>query len=100
VKKKRSGTQPRGRGTPIEVRLQSSDLKALDFWIRQQGTNLTRSDAIRSLIGILFRIMKVDRAFGKSPTAVQLSALRIHHILQPDEFPEMKVERLTKAELT
>jgi hypothetical protein len=48
--KKRRGPAPTGKGTPIQVRLQPAQLKALDAWIAKQSPRPTRPEAIREMI--------------------------------------------------
>jgi len=48
--KKRRGPAPTGQGLPIQVRLQPTDLAALDAWIAAQGEPLTRPEAIRRIL--------------------------------------------------
>jgi hypothetical protein len=50
ITKKRRGPPPTGKGTLIGVRLQPSQLKALDGWIAKQNASLTRPEAIRAMI--------------------------------------------------
>ena len=47
---KNKGGRPRTDATPVMVRLQPSDLAALDAYIAQQAEPLTRPEAIRQLI--------------------------------------------------
>jgi hypothetical protein len=54
--KKRRGPAPTGKGTPIQVRLQPSHLKALDVWIGKQNASLTRPEAIRAMIAAELKI--------------------------------------------
>ncbi len=93
---KRRGPAPTGKGTLVGVRLQPADLSALDRWIRQQGERQTRPEAIRELVNTGLVIDRIARALtiNKSPLAVELAGLKIHQLLKPDEFPELKVEKL------
>jgi hypothetical protein len=50
ITKKRRGPAPTGKGTLVGVRLQPLQLKALDAWIAQQTTPLTRPEAIRAMM--------------------------------------------------
>ncbi|HEX3114332.1 MAG TPA: hypothetical protein VHQ48_02560 [Bradyrhizobium sp.] len=95
-KGKRRGPLPTGKGTLIGVRLQPGDLSALDRWIQQQGEHQTRPEAIRKLVNTGLEISGIARALtiNKSPFAVELAGLKIHQLLKPDEFPELKVEKL------
>ena len=94
---KRRGPLPTGKGTLIGVRLQPADLSALDRWIRQQSERQTRPEAIRKLVNTGLVINGIARALtiNKSPLAVELAGLKIHQLLKPEEFPELKVEKLT-----
>jgi len=93
---KRRGPLPTGKGTLVGVRLQPADLSALDRWIRQQGERQTRPEAIRKLVNTGLVINGIARALtiNKSPLAVELAGLKIHQLLKPEEFPELKVEKL------
>jgi hypothetical protein len=54
IPKKKRGPPPTGKGTPIVVRMQPSQLKALDFWI---GSNdLTRPEAVRRLVELGLKV--------------------------------------------
>jgi hypothetical protein len=59
--KKRRGPAPTGKGTPIQVRLQPSQLTALDAWIAKQAAPLTRPEAIRAMMETILHIMAKDR---------------------------------------
>lgn len=48
--KKRRGPLPTGIGTSINVRLQPSQLAALDKWISAQPEPVTRPEAIRAIL--------------------------------------------------
>ena len=50
VQPKKRGPAPTGKGTPIQVRLQPSQLAALDGWIAKQDAPLTRPEAIRAMM--------------------------------------------------
>lgn len=95
-KGRRRGPLPTGKGTLVGVRLQPADLSALDRWIRLQGEHQTRPEAIRKLVNTGLVISGIARALtiNKSPLAVELAGLKIHQLLKPDEFPELKVEKL------
>jgi hypothetical protein len=56
--KKRRGPAPRGKSTPIQVRLQPAHLKALDAWIAKQKAPLTRPEAIRAMMGTILHLWK------------------------------------------
>lgn len=47
---KRKGPAPTGKGTSINVRLQPSDLTALDSWIDAQDDQPSRPEAVRQLM--------------------------------------------------
>ena len=95
-KGKRRGPLPTGKGTLIGVRLQPGDLLALDRWIQQQGEHQTRPEAIRKLVHTGLEISGIARGLtiDKSAFAVERASLNIHQRLKPDEFPELKVEKL------
>jgi hypothetical protein len=50
ITRKRRGPAPTGKGTLIGVRLQPSQLKALDDWIARKPAPVTRPEAIRSMM--------------------------------------------------
>jgi hypothetical protein len=87
---------PTGKGTLVGVRLQPADLSALDRWIGQQSEPQTRPEAIRKLVSGGLVIDGIARALtiNKSPLAAELAGLKIHQLLKPEEFPELKVEKL------
>jgi hypothetical protein len=58
--KKRRGPAPTGKGTPIQVRLQPSQLTALDAWIAKQDAPLTRPEAIRAMMETILHILAKD----------------------------------------
>lgn len=58
---KRSAT----KGTLIGVRLQPSQLKALDAWIDKQNASLTRPEAIRAMMETILHIVSKDQ--GEKP---------------------------------
>ena len=60
VQPKKRGPAPTGKGTPIQVRLQPSHLKALDAWIAQQDVPLTRPEAIRAMMETILHILSKD----------------------------------------
>jgi len=65
VIKKRRGRPATGQGTLIGVRLQPSQLKALDAWIDKQDASLTRPEAIRAMMETILHILSKDR--GEKP---------------------------------
>ena len=60
VSRKRPGPPPTGKGTLVGVRLQPSHLKALDSWIAQQSSPLTRPEAIRAMMETILHILAKD----------------------------------------
>jgi hypothetical protein len=65
VIKKARGRPATGQGTLIGVRLQPSQLKALDSWIDKQDASLTRPEAIRAMMETILHIMSKD--LGEKP---------------------------------
>jgi hypothetical protein len=65
ITKKRRGPAPTGKGTLIGVRLQPSQLDALDTWIAKQSTPLTRPEAIRAMMETILHILSKDT--GEKP---------------------------------
>jgi hypothetical protein len=60
ITKKRRGPAPTGKGTLIGVRLQPSQLQALDAWIAKQDSPLTRPEAIRAMMEAILHILSKD----------------------------------------
>jgi hypothetical protein len=60
ITKKRRGPAPTGKGTLIGVRLQPSQLAALDTWIAKQDAPLTRPEAIRAMMETILHILSKD----------------------------------------
>ena len=60
VIKKGRGRPATGQGTLIGVRLQPSQLKALDGWIAKQNASLTRPEAIRAMMETILHILSKD----------------------------------------
>jgi hypothetical protein len=60
ITKKRRGPAPTGKGTLIGVRLQPSQLHALDAWIAKQTSPLTRPEAIRAMMETILHILSKD----------------------------------------
>lgn len=60
VQPKKRGPAPTGKGLPIQVRLQPAQLAALDAWIGQQTTPLTRPEAIRAMMETILHILSKD----------------------------------------
>ena len=50
ISKKKRGPPATGKGTPIMVRLQPTDLSDLDTWAATQSEQLTRPEAVRQLM--------------------------------------------------
>jgi len=69
VQPKKRGPAPTGKGTPIQVRLQPSQLKALDAWIDKQDVPLTRPEAIRAMMETILHILSKDT--GEKPKATR-----------------------------
>ena len=65
VIKKGRGRPATGQGTLIGVRLQPSQLKALDAWIDKQDASLTRPEAIRAMMETMLHILSKDT--GEKP---------------------------------
>jgi hypothetical protein len=63
--KKRRGPVPTGKGLPVQVRLQPSQLAALDAWIAKRAAPLTRPEAIRAMMETILHILSKDR--GEKP---------------------------------
>jgi hypothetical protein len=76
-----------GKGTLVGVRLQPSDLKALDHWIRQDGKHRTRPEAIRQLVNTGLVIAEITRglATSRSPHAIELAGFKIDHLLKSSQ---------------
>jgi hypothetical protein len=71
IKSSSDNTTPRWKrsavkGTLIGVRLQPSQLKALDAWIDKQDASLTRPEAIRAMMETILHILSKDPG-EKSP---------------------------------
>jgi hypothetical protein len=62
ITKKRRGPVPTGKGTLIGVRLQPSQLAALDTWIAKQDSPLTRPEGIRAMMETVLHILSEDRS--------------------------------------
>ena len=60
ITRKRRGPAPTGKGTLIGVRLQPSQLQALDTWIAEQDSSLTRPEAIRAMMETILHILSKD----------------------------------------
>jgi len=65
ITKKRRGPAPTGKGTLVGVRLQPSQLAALDGWIAKQNVPLTRPEAIRAMMETILHILSKDS--GEKP---------------------------------
>jgi hypothetical protein len=75
-----------GKGILVGVRLQPSDLTALDHWIRRDGRHRTRPEAIRQLVNTGLAIAEMTRglAASRSPLAIELAGFKIDLLLDPD----------------
>ena len=93
---RRRGPSPTGKGTLVGVRLQPAELKALDLWIRRKANEQTRPEAIRHFLSSGLRIDELTRGLAKdrSPHKAELTGLKINQLLSPDEYIEIKIERL------
>jgi hypothetical protein len=60
VIKKGRGRPATGQGTLIGVRLQPSQLAALDAWIAKQHPPVTRPEAIRAMMEPILHILSKD----------------------------------------
>jgi hypothetical protein len=74
IKSTSDNTTPRWKrsavkGTLIGVRLQPSQLKALDAWIDKQEASLTRPEAIRAMMETILHILSKDRGEKPAKTA-------------------------------
>jgi hypothetical protein len=58
IKRKRGRPVTTGKGTLIGVRLQPSQLKALDAWIARQDAPVTRPEAIRAVLAAGIKVKK------------------------------------------
>jgi hypothetical protein len=65
VIKKGRGRPATGQGTLVGVRLQPSQLDALDTWIAKQDAPLTRPEAIRAMMETILHILSKDT--GEKP---------------------------------
>jgi hypothetical protein len=65
IPKKKPGRPATGKGEGVLVRLQPSQLAALDAWIAQQDRPLTRPEAIRAMMETILHILSKDR--GEKP---------------------------------
>jgi hypothetical protein len=65
VQPRKRGPAPTGIGTPVQVRLQPSQLAALDAWIAKQDAPLTRPEAIRAMMETILHILSKD--VGEKP---------------------------------
>jgi hypothetical protein len=77
---------PTDKSTLVGVRLQPSDLKALDHWIRRDGKHRTRPEAIRQLVNTGLAIAEMTRGLAtrRSPLAIELAGFKIDLLLNPD----------------
>jgi hypothetical protein len=106
TKKARGRPVTTGKGTLVGVRLQPSQLAALDAWIAKQNAPLTRPEAIRAMMETILHILSKDT--GEKPTrstpnkvrAADLAAKTIERIGDPAAPPEERAQRrrrLTKG---
>ena len=97
---KRRGPLPTGKGTLVGVRLQPSDLKALDYWIRRCGKPQTSPEAIREILRSGLAVAKLARELSsqRSPHAFELAGAKINSLLYPKDFSDLKFERLIKEQ--
>ena len=65
ITKKRRGPPATGKGTLVGVRLQPAHLEALDAWIAEQTSPLTRPEAIRAMMETILHILAKDP--GENP---------------------------------
>ena len=98
MKAKKRGPLPTGKGVLVGVRLHPEDLKSLDRWIRRYGKDQTRPEAIRRLVSTGLVIAELTRklASKRSPHAIELVGSKIDLLLNPNEYAELKVERLPR----
>jgi hypothetical protein len=61
IPKKKPGRPATGKGEGVLVRLQPSQLAALDGWIAKQDAPLTRPEAIRAMMETILHILAKDR---------------------------------------
>ena len=95
MKTKRRGPSPTGKGILVGVRLQPTDLKALDGWIRRYE-HQSRPEAIRKLVRTGLAVAEITKRLSdnRSPYAIELAGLEIDLLLNPRDFVDRKVERL------
>jgi hypothetical protein len=90
----------------VGVRLQASQLKAIDAWAAKQKPPVTRPEAIRGMIDAMLHILAKDP--GERPTkkaanskrAQELAAKTIEKLTDPSAPPEERAQRrrrLTKG---
>jgi hypothetical protein len=106
ITKKRRGPAPTGKGTLVGVRLQPSQLAALDTWIAKQDAPLTRPEAMRAMMETILHILSKDtgekpaRSAPNKVRAAELAAKTIERIGDPAAPPEERARRrrhLTKG---
>jgi hypothetical protein len=61
IPKKKPGRPATGKGEGVLVRLQPSQLAALDTWIAKQNAPRTRPEAIRAMMDTILHILSKDR---------------------------------------
>jgi hypothetical protein len=60
IPRKKAGRPATGKGLGVLVRLQPAHLKALDAWIAEQTSPLTRPEAIRAMMETILHILSKD----------------------------------------
>jgi hypothetical protein len=60
IEKKRGRGRPATDATPVLVRLQPAQLKAIDAWAAKQQPAVTRPEAIRGMIDAMLHILAKD----------------------------------------
>ena len=65
IPKKKPGRPATGKGEGVLVRLQPSQLAALDTWIAKQDAPLSRPEAIRAMMETILHILSKDT--GEKP---------------------------------
>ena len=106
IGKKRGRGRPATDATPVLVRLQPAQLKAIDAWAAKQEPPATRPEAIRGMIDAMLHILPKDMGQkpvgkpGRASRAAELAASAIDKIGDPAAHPEEHAQRrrrLTKG---
>jgi hypothetical protein len=105
IGKKRGRGRPATDATPVLVRLQPSQLKAIDGWAAKQVPPATRPEAIRGMIDAMLHILAKDpgeapKAAKRAARASEMAAQTIERKLDPSVPPEERAQRrrrLTKG---